>query len=176
MPIPDFQALMPALLDHLGDLREHSDSEITRSLSDHFDLNPEERARFQPDDNKKVFIERIDWVKAELEMAGLIAVPGQGMMVITERGLFALEQKPRKMDRSFLKQFPEYREKVEAVEQSLEGAGNLRELEEYPREVLEREYRRIRCELAGELLERIRTGPPGYVQKAGHRYLGCHGL
>lgn len=165
MPVPDFQTLMPVLLDHLGDLREHSDSEITRSLAEHFDLNPEERTRFHPGGNKKVFVERIDWVKAELEMAGLIAVPRQGMMVITERGLFALEQKPRRMDRNFLKQFPEYREKVEAVDQSLEGAGNYRELEEYPREVLERAYHRLRHELAGELLERLRAGSSGMYKR-----------
>lgn len=165
MPIPDFQTLMPVLLDHLGDLQEHSDNEITRSLAEYFGLSPEERARFQPGADKKVFVERIDWVKAELEMAGLIAVSRPGVMIITEQGLFALEQKPQKMDRGFLKQFPKYREKVEAVEETLEGAGSSRGIEGYPREILERTYLQLRRELAGELLERIREGSSGLFKR-----------
>ncbi|MEF8942942.1 MAG: hypothetical protein V5B78_09150 [Desulfohalobiaceae bacterium] len=39
MTIPNHQIIMPALLQHIADGEEHSNSEITEGMADHFGLN-----------------------------------------------------------------------------------------------------------------------------------------
>jgi restriction system protein len=156
---------MPVLLNYLSDVKEHTDREITREMADYFGLSREERARFLPNSDRKVFVDRIAWAKAELGMAGLIAIPRRGVAVITERGLNVLQQGPLSMDRNFLKQFPDYREKVEGIGEGQTSFESVWDTEQYPREVLEGAYQRLRRELAAELLTRIKAGSSNLYQR-----------
>jgi len=158
MSIPDFRTIMPVLLGHLSDLQEHSDREITQAMADHFCLSLEERTRFLPNSDRKVFVDRVAWAKTELGMAGLIEISGRGRAVITERGLSVLQQAPRSMEREFLKQFPEYRERMGSANAGQEEVLSLREEEYYPREEMEGAYERLRQDLAAELLKRLHKG------------------
>lgn len=158
MSIPDFRAIMPALLGHLADLREHSDREITRAMADYFGLTPEERTRFRPNSDRKVFVDRVAWAKRELGTAGLISVPRRGEAAITERGLEVLQQAPQRIEREFLKQFPEYREGIGRDSAGQEAVFSIQDAEYYPREEMEAAYGRIRQDLAAEVLIRLHTG------------------
>ena len=158
MSIPDFRVIMPVFLRHLADLQEHSDREITQAMADHFGLSREERARFLPNSDRKVFVNRVARAKTELGMAGLIEVPKRGEAVITERGLEVLQQAPQSIEREFLKQFPEYRERIGRSSASPETVFSIEEVEHYPREEIEEAYERIRQDLASELLTRLHGG------------------
>ena len=113
MTIPNYQVIMPVLLQHISDGEEHSNRQITEAMTDHFGLSEEERTRLLPSGNQKVFTNRVAWAKAELKMAGLIESPRRGVSVITQNGLDVVRQNlPERMDRNYLKQFPGYREKL----------------------------------------------------------------
>jgi restriction system protein len=157
--IPDFQTIMLPLLKLLGNGNEHSNSKVTQALADHFQLTQEEQEQLLPSGSQKVFTNRVAWAKADLKMAGLIKSPKRGLSCITQRGQDVLRGGPERIDRKFLKQFPEYREKIgrgnKKCENEQNGAGQT------PQEELEMAYQDLRQELSAELLSQVKAGSPG---------------
>lgn len=162
MSIPDFQSIMLPLLRHIADGKEHSNRGITQALAEHFQLSREDLNRLLPSGRQKVFTNRVAWAKADLKMAGLIQSPRRGVSVITQRGLEVLSSKPERIDRNLLKQFPEYREKTSSKKEVPEV--NKEEPRATPQETLENAYQSLRQELAGELLEQIKSSSPGFFE------------
>ena len=166
MPIPDFRTIMPVFLEYLVDLQEHTDPEITQTLAEHFGLTQEERCRFLPGGERKVFEDRVGWAKAELGMSGLIAVPRQGEAVITERGLALLQQDRVSLERALYRELPGADEAIEAKDRSGgDVAVGGQDAERYPREVMDGVYERLRRELAHDLLTRLHTATTGMFRR-----------
>ena len=166
MTIPNYQIIMPALLQHIADGEEHSNSEITGAMADHFDLSEEERRRLLPSGNQKVFTNRVAWAKAELKMAGLIDSPRRGVSVITQGGLDIVRQNlPERMDRNFLKQFPGYREKLGGGTKKPDSEQNNWRTESPPQEVLEEAYQSLKREVSSELLAQIKACSPSFFER-----------
>ena len=53
---------------------------------------------------------RVGWARTYLLKAGLLDRPVRGKVRITQRGIDVLSKNPSRIDVSFLRQFPEYRE------------------------------------------------------------------
>jgi len=153
---------MLPLLRHIDDGKEHSNREITQALAEHFQMSQEELNRLLPSGRQKVFTNRVAWAKADLKMAGLIQTPRRGISVITQRGLEVLSRKPERIDRNLLKQFPEYTEKISSKKAVPEV--DKEEPQATPQENLENAYQSLRQELAGELLEQIKSSSPGFFE------------
>jgi len=113
LPIPDFQTIMLPFLRHIFDGKDYSNREITDGLARHFRLTPEERNTLLPSGRQKVFENRVAWAKAHLKIAGLLHTPNRGITAITEKGLNVLKKNPKSIDLKFLRQFPEYLERVD---------------------------------------------------------------
>ena len=166
MTIPNYQVIMPVLLQHIADGEEHSNREITEAMADHFGLSEEERIRLLPSGNQKVFTNRVAWAKAELKMAGLIESPRRGVSVITQSGLDVVRQNlPERMDRNYLKQFPGYREKLGGGTNKPEPEENNGRTEDPPQEVMEEAYQNLKRELSSELLSQVKACSPGFFER-----------
>ena len=166
MTIPNYQVIMPVLLQHIADGEEHSNSEITEAMADHFDLSEEERTRLLPSGNQKVFTNRVAWAKAELKMAGLIDSPRRGVSVITQSGLDVVRQNlPERMDRNFLKQFQGYREKLGGGTKKPDSEQHNWRTESPPQEVLEEAYQSLKREVSSELLAQIKACSPSFFER-----------
>ncbi len=165
MPIPDFQTIMLPLLRHVSDGKEYTNSGITDALAQHFRLTPEEQRALLPSGRQKVFANRVAWAKADLKMAGLIQSPKRGVSVITKRGLEVLTQNPERVDRKYLKQFPEYLEKIAPGKKIEETVTNDVNAERTPQEILDAAYQTLRDELSAELLDQIKSGSPSAFEQ-----------
>ena len=163
MSIPDFQTIMLPLLQLMGDGKEHFNRELTQNLVDRFQLTQEEQEQLLPSGSQKVFTNRVAWAKADLKMAGLIQSPKRGLSVITQRGQDVLRREPERIDRKFLKQYPEYIEKVSKGSSRSNTEQN--ETEQTPQETLEAAYQSLRQELSAELLSQIKAGSSGAFEQ-----------
>jgi restriction system protein len=166
MAIPDFQSIMLPLLELAGDGEVHSIHEAVEVLADHFSLSEEERTKLLPSGQQPRFYNRVGWARTYLKKAGLLEDPRRGHFRITARGKEVLDRRPSKIDRRFLRQFPEYVEFRNA-----EGTAGEREEEEEdveeltPEEVLEEAYQQIREGLAETLLSYVLNSGAGFFEK-----------
>lgn len=166
MAIPDFQSIMLPLLELAGDGEVHSIHEAVEVLADHFSLSEEERTKLLPSGQQPRFYNRVGWARTYLKKAGLLEDPRRGHFRITTRGKEVLDRRPSKIDRRFLRQFPEYVEfrnaKGTAGERE-EEEGDVEELT--PEEVLEEAYQQIREGLAETLLSYVLNSGAGFFEK-----------
>ena len=171
MPIPDFQTVMLPLLKHLSDNKEHSNQDTLKNLAEHFQLSDEELAQRLPSGLQAIFTNRVAWAKSHLKAAGLIESRRRGYYKISPRGLDVLKANPSRVDLRTLNQFPEYIEfrtpkdeiggpKSESVPQSVSETDKWT-----PEDHIEYGYQRIRQQLAGELLAKIKDGSPAFFEK-----------
>jgi restriction system protein len=168
MAIPDYQSLMLPLLAFAADSREHSVSEAREHLAANLGLSDEERAELLPSGRQPVFDNRVAWAKTYLQQAGLLSAPRRAHFQITDRGRQVLAENPAAIDTKLLDRFSEFVEfrtsgkkngddASSAVAESCESAT--------PEEMLESAHQRIRRDLAGELLRRIKSAPPVFFER-----------
>lgn len=163
MAIPDFQSLMLPLLKVLADKQEHAMREVMPLLSDQFQLSEAERSLSSPISGQPVMYNRTAWAKTYLKKAGLIEQPRRGYFKISERGERVLESSPALINMKFLEQFAEYVSFKDNQEQTeiQQQVSLVPEIQaETPEELIESGARTIRKELAGEILQRVKSCPP----------------
>ena len=158
MAIPDYETVMLPLMQFVADGKDHTINEATNHLSDLFKLTPEEREQRIPSGQSSYVKNRTGWAKTYLKKAGLLSSPKRGVIQITDRGREVLSQKPERLNRAFLEQFPEF---VEFQERSnAEGKTESAEVaaveKQTPEEAIEHSYTQLRSQLADELLEQIK--------------------
>src|SRR5258708_723782 len=122
MTIPDFQTVMLPLLKIGSDGNEHHIREAINSLAAQFKLSDAELKELLPSGVDFVFDNRVGWARTYLKKAGLIQYPRRGYFQITDRGRKVLEEKPAKINISFLRQFPEFLDFQAAKKPSSDGA------------------------------------------------------
>ena len=158
MAIPDYETVMLPLMQFVSDGKDHSINDATNHLSDLFKLTPEEREQRIPSGQSSYIKNRTGWAKTYLKKAGLLSSPKRGVIQITDRGRKILSQKPERLNRAFLEQFPEFvefqeRSNAEAKPESAEVATVEKQT---PEEAIEHSYTQLRSQLADELLEQIK--------------------
>lgn len=167
MPIPDYQTIMLPLLKFAGDDQEHRFRDAVESLADHFHLTDEERRELLPSGQQPLFNNRVGWARMYLVKAGLLASTRRGYFQIAERGKEVLSQKPQRIDKNFLMQFPEF---VKAVEAAKEKAKKTRKPdkaseETTPEEALENAYQTLQEGLAADLLQNIKECSSSFFER-----------
>lgn len=166
MAIPDYQTIMLPLLKLCGDQQEHSLWQAIEQLADQFILTDEERRELLPSGRQAIFNNRVGWARTYMKKAGLLESTRRGYSRITERGLNVLKQNPPKIDVQFLGQFEEFREfkSFRKGKSIFEREAEVEE-ERTPEEALESAYQNLRNELANDLLQQIKAGPPSLFEK-----------
>ena len=165
--IPDFQTIMLPLLKSIQDGREYSTAKIIETLAKEFNLTEEELNQFLPSGTQKTFHNRVYWAKAHLKMAGLTEDIKRGFFKITDEGEKLLMQNPTVVNLKLLKQIPAY---VDWLDKSKEES-NKEEIDtcveseiETPEEIIERNFLKIRKNLALELLSKVQNSTPAFFE------------
>ena len=158
MSIPDYETVMLPLMQFAAGGKEYSINEVTTHLADLFKLTPEEREQRIPSGQSSYIKNRTGWAKTYLKKAGLLSSPKRGVIQITDRGREVLLQKPERINRAFLEQFPEFIEFQERSNTQLmsEPSAIASVEKQTPEETIERSYTELRSQLADELLEQIK--------------------
>jgi len=166
MAIPDYQTTMLPLLKFAGDDKEHRFRDAVASLADEFELTEKERKELLASGQQAVFNNRVGWARLYLVKANLLEATRRGYFKITEQGHKALAQKPERIDKNFLMQYPEF---VKAFEAS-KGKKKKEKVEPIPSEStpvesLEYAFQELNETLATDLLETIKQSPPDFLER-----------
>lgn len=156
MPIPTMYDLTLPILELLNDGKRHDSSAILNHLAQHFKLTATEINERTPGGRNR-FANRISWTRMELRNAGLLDYMDGGASRITERGRKVLDDKPPRIDKTFLNQFEEYRNllKKDTTESANKPSDSSNE--DTPEENLKAAYDTIRSYLAKEILEVVKN-------------------
>lgn len=159
MAIPVFQQIMLPFLQLLEDKQEHSLRQVIDSLTNQFNLTPEEQRELLPSGKQAIFDNRVGWARTYLKKAGLLESTRRGFFRTTDRGLRVLNQKPAKIDVKYLDQFEEFKEfRAIGREKPIELDGE--EPETTPEEALANAYQDLKNDLASELLQQLKGSSP----------------
>jgi restriction system protein len=145
--------------------------EVIDDLASEFALTPEERAELLPSGRQTTFANRVHWAKTYLKQAGLVDVTRRAHFRASERGRSVLSSNPSKIDNTFLSQFDEFnqfrhRQAEPAGDQSnVEAVSSTEADEKTPDEAMRTAYRQINAALGQELLDRILTAPPEFLER-----------
>lgn len=100
-----------------------------------------------------------------MKKAGLLDTTRRAYFKITARGRDVLVGNPTHIDGKFLNQFQEFRSfkalRHEKADVATEEQGELKT----PEEALENAYEDLRSNLASEILQRLKSSPPGMFEK-----------
>lgn len=166
MPIPDYQSCMLPLLQFFADGKEHSFRDTVEWLAAKLGLTAEERKSVLHS-GQSVFENRVGWARTYMRKAGLLDYPRRAIMVITERGLAVLAEKPTAINTKYLRRFKEF---VEFQTPKKPAGGDDQENGEEttvqtPEEILEQAYQKIQKTLAQELLAKVMAQAPDFFER-----------
>ena len=170
MTIPDYQTIMLPLLQHAADEEVHTARALKEPLADHFDLSEEERELKLPSGQQTYFHNRLAWAKTYLERAGILQNVRRGHFRITDRGREILQSGVSRIDNSFLLQYPEFtefvsRSKADDESESQSAPTTNGNETQTPEEALQLAYKRIRDDLAAELIDQIKAMSPAFFEQ-----------
>ncbi len=110
MPIPDYEEVKVPALEFLSDGQPRRLREIYDEIAENFDLTPEERAELLPSGTQLRWNNRVNWACYDLYKAGIFDRPKRGHYQISDLGRKILAQDPANLNRTFLRQFPQFLE------------------------------------------------------------------
>ncbi len=162
MTIPDYQTLMLPLMEMASDGAEHRFSETVDELAKRFGLTQAERDQLQPTGHQTTIANRVGWSKTYLTKAGLLDGSKRGVFRITQRGREVMLRPPSRIDKGFLKQYPEFEEFRTATSGKAvaETADTNAEQTQTPEDLLQDSYERLKSRLSDELLSRVHQVSP----------------
>jgi restriction system protein len=166
MPIPDFQALMRPLLEHLLDGHPHSFSELLPRVAQDFHLTEEELAHLLPSGGQTTFRNRLHWASFYLVKAGAVSKPKRGWLELTARGR-ELVANPGVINSKALQQFEEFQTFKDGGDESTSvGPSNsLITDARTPQELLEQGYALHRESLVSDVIARVKTCSPAFFEQ-----------
>lgn len=156
MPIPDFQSTMLPILRLTADGRDHTVAESVAVVASEFGLTDEEVNERLPSGRQRVLHNRLAWAKAYLQKAGLVQPNGRGKFRITARGRQVLKENPTSLDVKDLERFSQAAPGPRAAPAPMAPLPG-----ESPEELIAREHREHRRQLAADLLEALERCSPG---------------
>lgn len=170
MPIPDFQSIMLPFLKCVADGNEYKHSELIKTLGKLFELSEDEMRELLPSGRQAIFTNRVGWTRTYLMKAGLIEYTRRGYCKITIRGVDVLTENPETINTAYLKRFSEFSEfhNVRPNEEqnvNSDTAESNNHERRTPEENLEYSYLKLREELTGELLSRLKAGSPQFFER-----------
>jgi restriction system protein len=166
MAIPDYQTTMLPLLRFAGDNQEHRFRDAVQTLANEFALTEEERKELLPSGQQAIFNNRVGWARLYLVKAGLLEATRRGYFKITEQGNKALAEKPERIDKNFLMQYPDFVKAWESIiGKRKTGKGPTVPPETTPEESLESAFQELNESLASDLLEAIKQSPPDFFER-----------
>lgn len=164
MAVPEFNEIKAPALQLLSDGKARRISEVYAELAKHFTLTDADQSEMLPSGTQSRWHNRANWACYDLYRAGLLDRPKRGLYVITELGKKIAAQKPQKIGREFLMQFPQFAKWIEVTEskghQGEEQSKTALKSEATPNEVIDAAFDSLHATLKSELLDLIRKMDP----------------
>ncbi len=163
MPIPDYEQVKLPALEFLSDGQIRRLRDVYDEVAKNFGLTSEERAELLPSGTQLRWNNRVNWACYDLYKAGLLDRPKRGHYKINEMGLKILAQKPSKLDRTFLRQFPHFLEWDKGVAKTAGTKPAAHEPEpstQTANERLESAFEEMQSALKQDLLDLVRKMDP----------------
>lgn len=172
MAIPDFQSLMRPVLALHADGQPWSVSEVRDQVAPVVGVTAEDRRVMIPSGTAPLYSNRVAWAVTHMAQAGLLTRPARGITQITERGRRALRDHPERVDMSVLNGFAEYLEfrnrtrprKPEPSPQT-HNTAHADSTSLTPREAISEVIETAHSAVAAEVLARILTQPPEFLER-----------
>jgi restriction system protein len=172
MAIPDFQTLMRPVLQVHADGQPRQTSEVRDEVAKIFGVTADDRKVMLPSGGSPVYTNRIAWSVTHLAQAGLLERPARGITRITDRGQQVLVDHPDRVDMAVLNGFAEY---VEFRNRTREPRTRTRHQPQVqapaiepstltPAEAINEVIETAHSAVAAELLARILTQPPEFLE------------
>jgi restriction system protein len=162
MAVPDFQSFFKPLLNFAADGKEHSIQEAREAIAARMSLTIDEMKELLPSGIQTKFDNRVAWAKSYFIQARVLEASRRAHFKITQRGLELHKKGLKRIDVKILNQYPEFvefhRAKWSKEEEPLVQG-------ETPEESLQRAYESIRSDLAGQILEKIKSNSPSFFEK-----------
>ena len=157
---------MLPLLQFCADSKEHTNRGAIDHLAVVFHLSEEEQKELLPSGRQAIFHNRVAWARAYMKMANLIENTRRGVFRITGRGHDILQNPPKKIDISFLMQFPEFVEQRKLKNKKNESASpDALDSSITPEEQIEVAYENLKENLTSEILSQLKDASPSFFEK-----------
>lgn len=170
MAVPDFQTLMLPVLREFADGKPRPTREVRERVARALELSEQDLGEMLASGHQSRFANRTAWAHVYLKQAGLLDSVRRGTYQITERGRSVLESPPDRITIPYLMRFPEF-VAFRNVGGSGEGGQTDQETtvdavaaELTPDEQIRIGYRRLRSNLAVQLLDRVKQASPGFFE------------
>lgn len=112
-------------------------------------------------------LNRVGWAMSALVRAGAVSKPGRGFYLITDVGHDLLSKFPDRITEKDLMELPAWHEYVPTRNsEKLASATAIEIGEQDPKEAIELSIERVKNDVAGELLSRLRSGDPYFFEHA----------
>ncbi len=166
MSIPDFQTLMRPLLELHADGKEHINRDLINALAVQFTLTEEELREMLPSGRAKMFDNRVGWAKTYISNAGLISAPKRAVSVITELGQKLLKEHSGPINLKTLSSLSNGKPRESRKESATEAVlPEALDTPETPEEAFENAYLKIRGDIEKEIIRRILSNPPDFLER-----------
>lgn len=171
MPVPDFQSMMLPIIRVSSDDNEHSIHDFLRELTEVFSLSEQDLNEMLPSGKQTIFYNRVGWARTYLAKSILIRMTRRSHYKITARRKQVLQENPPRIDKNYLRRFPEFVEfrAGDSIHQSPAPSLELsdeRVMEpRTPEELLDIAYQEIRDTLAVDLLNIVKQSTPIFFER-----------
>lgn len=146
-------------------------SDVIDQLAVDLKLSEDERSKLQPTGRQTVFSSRVHWARTYLSQAGLVRNTRRAHFAITERGRGVLSQNPGRIDKEYLRRFPEFieflgrRRPIDAEHEQPELPPTVLSGDETPDEVVRSAASELDQALRKELLDRVLAASPAFFEQ-----------
>lgn len=108
MAVPKYDELTLPFLQVLSDKLPKSNKMVLQEIIKKLKLTEDDCNLSLPNKTEPLLNYRLRWAKTYLKEAGLISYIERGISVITKEGLNTLNEKPKKIDKNYLKKFKSF--------------------------------------------------------------------
>jgi restriction system protein len=166
MAVPDFQSFFKPLLDIAADGNEHSIQEARNIIAAQMSLPESDMQELLPSGTQTKFDNRIAWAKSYFIQAKVLEASRRSFFIITPRGMELQQKGLSRIDIKVLNQYSEFVEfhKANGAREE-ETIPPIETSTETPEESLQRAYESIQSNLAGEILDKIKSNSPAFFEK-----------
>jgi len=179
--VPDYQTLMLPVLRAIADGQHHRLVDVRTVLAEQLGLTDEDRALKIPS-GSPVFDSRVHWAVTYMAQAGLIRRPRRAVVQLTVRGQEVLTENPVAVDNALLSRYPEFLDfKMRARDRQPALPGSNATLlaqsseKTTPREQAAHAVEESNAAIAAELLDRVRSREPTFLEQLVLRLLTAMG-
>jgi len=175
--LPKFDEFLGPVLDLLSDGQERSSRDVVTQLADTMSISEEARAEMIPSGKQSRMKNRITWSLSYLGQAACLERPARGVYRITDRGQQLRTSRPDRITLADLETFSEFQEFKNRKGSRSSALGRTPDFVEQltPLEQIAEAVDEIESSVAHELVARIRSMSPEFLEKAVLRLLVAMG-